>query len=88
MKLTTATCITIDEFFPILKWFGYYKPGSKDIMSMNETELYQEDWIGLRWLMEHGKVITKLIEGEHMRFSLECFREQMLPYLLEPSPWS
>lgn len=56
-------------------------------MTMNETELYLEDRIGLRWLFEQGRVIFKLIEGEHMEFSLDEFEDQLLPYLLERNRW-
>jgi hypothetical protein len=54
------------------------------MLAMNETDLYQADWIGLRSLVERGSVVTKLIKGEHMQFSLEDFREHMLPYLIKP----
>jgi hypothetical protein len=54
---------------------------------MNETELYLEDRIGLRWLSEQERVVFKQIEGEHMEFSWGEFEDQLLPYLLERYRW-
>merc|ERR1719454_2559876 len=43
-------------------WFAYYPWGTLDrskMLAMNETQLYREDWIGLRTLDEQGKIDFK-----------------------------
>lgn len=66
-------------------WFAYYPWGSlkrDDILPMNETDLYKEDWIGLRTLDEAGKIEFKECPSMHMKFSMEYFRNEVLyPYL-------
>lgn len=71
-------------------WFSYYPWGTLDtskIQAMNETQLYREDWIGLRTLDEAGKVVLKECPAMHMKFTMEYFRTEVLdPYLLPKSP--
>ncbi|PRW45157.1 Palmitoyl- thioesterase 1 [Chlorella sorokiniana] len=65
--------------------FGFYN-GSQ-LLTMNETELYQQDWIGLKELQESGRLELAHCPGRHMQFSLEWFaRNVVRPYLAVPSP--
>ena len=49
---------------------------------MEETELYQKDFIGLKILNENRKVDTITCPGQHMQFTLDWFNENIIkPYL-------
>jgi len=67
------------------EWFGYYKPGQGKVMiPYNETNLYTEDWIGLRKLDNEGKVDFLSVEGDHLRFTDEFFIHNIIEkYLLD-----
>ena len=39
------------------------------MLSFNQTQLYQEDWIGLKSLNEQGKVDFLISEGDHLQFT-------------------
>ena len=44
----------------------------KQIVSFYETDLYKQDWIGLRTLFEAGKVYLRFIEdADHLQFGDE-----------------
>ncbi|KAL2348180.1 hypothetical protein Fmac_002180 [Flemingia macrophylla] len=63
-------------------WFGYYPDGSfKPILSPQSTELYIEDWIGLRTLDEAGKVHFVSVPGKHLGISQEDMKKHVVPYL-------
>merc|ERR1712142_403684 len=56
------------------EWFGFYAPGQdKDVLPLHETQLYTEDWIGLKTMDEAGKLHFLSYEGEHLQFSDELF---------------
>lgn len=64
-------------------WFGYYPDGSFDtVLSPNKTELYIEDWIGLKTLDEAGKVKFINVSGGHLDISESDLKEYVIPYLL------
>jgi len=61
------------------EWFGKYKTGSlSQEMKMEDTDLYTEDWIGLRALNEAGKVVLKENPGQHMRVDLKQFTDDIV----------
>ncbi|CAL8468865.1 g8406 [Coccomyxa elongata] len=61
-------------------WFGFYN--GTQLLTMQETALYQEDWIGLRKLDQDGKLSFKEVPGGHMHFSLDWFEKNIIfPYL-------
>ena len=52
------------------------------LVPLAQQPLWTEDWLGLKQLSEAGKLEFKEIEGEHMQFSLDWFRENIVePYL-------
>ena len=63
--------------------FGFYAPGSSmEKIPMEETQLYKEDWIGLKSLNERGKIAFLELDGDHLEFSDEWFIENIVdPYL-------
>ncbi|KAF8016220.1 hypothetical protein BT93_H1662 [Corymbia citriodora subsp. variegata] len=65
-------------------WFGYYPDGTFDtILSAQETELYIEDWIGLKTLDEAGKVKFINVSGNHLQISLADMQKYIVPYLVD-----
>ncbi|XP_019226155.1 PREDICTED: palmitoyl-protein thioesterase 1-like isoform X2 [Nicotiana attenuata] len=65
-------------------WFGYYPDGAFDpILPPNKTELYTEDWIGLKTLDDSGKVQYVKVAGNHLQISSSDMRKHVVPYLAE-----
>jgi len=69
------------------EWFGYYAPGSLSVIqTMEETQLYKEDWLGLKELNEAKKLQRLSCPGNHMKFTLEWFTTNIItPYLSTPT---
>uniref|UniRef100_A0A7N2N2L4 Uncharacterized protein n=1 Tax=Quercus lobata TaxID=97700 RepID=A0A7N2N2L4_QUELO len=63
-------------------WFGYYPDGAfKPILPPQQTQLYIEDWIGLKTLDEAGRVKYITVPGYHLDISQSDIEEYVLPYL-------
>lgn len=63
--------------------FGYYPPGSfSKVLPANETELYKEDWIGLRALDEAGRVRSVSVAGNHLSVTQQTISDYVVPYLV------
>lgn len=63
-------------------WFGYYPDGAfEPVLLPQQTELYIEDWIGLRTLDEEGKVKFISVPGGHLQISPGAMKEYIVPYL-------
>jgi len=45
------------------EWFGQYETNSETVLTMRETELYKEDWIGLKAMDENGQLQFLTVEG-------------------------
>lgn len=67
------------EQFGMWQW-GTSGKGSP-IMSLQDSEGYKGDWMGLKTLNEAGKLHNSSFEGEHIRFSSEYWDTTVLPYL-------
>ena len=64
------------------EWFSFYKLGqANEMLLYNQTQLYLEDWIGLKTLDEAGKVDFLSCPGDHLQFSDEFFKEIVTKYL-------
>ena len=48
---------------------------------MEQTTLYKEDTIGLRSLVEAGKVTFDSIVGDHLQFSMGYINDKVIPIL-------
>ncbi|XP_057981636.1 uncharacterized protein LOC131166961 isoform X2 [Malania oleifera] len=65
-------------------WFGYYPDGAfEPILEAQQTELYIEDWIGLKTLDEAGKVKFVRVSGNHLEISQSDMKKFVVPYLEE-----
>ncbi|KAK6017657.1 hypothetical protein OSTOST_16819, partial [Ostertagia ostertagi] len=65
-------------------WFGYFKEGDLDtIVPMNETRLYKEDRIGLKKLLETGRLHFLEVEGDHLKITREEFKKEVIDKYLK-----
>ncbi|XP_050401616.1 palmitoyl-protein thioesterase 1 [Patella vulgata] len=56
------------------EWFGFYVPGqAKKLLSVFETPLYQQDWLGLKKLNETGRLHFLSSDSDHLRFTDDWF---------------
>ncbi|KAL0477677.1 palmitoyl-protein thioesterase [Acrasis kona] len=64
------------------QWFGTYKLGQdKEVVNMVDTDLYKEDWIGLKKLNEDHRIDFLECPGDHLRFTEEWFKTNIMHYL-------
>ncbi|XP_069751799.1 palmitoyl-protein thioesterase 1 isoform X1 [Narcine bancroftii] len=64
------------------EWFGFYKAGqAKDTYTLQESDLYHEDRLGLKVMDKAKKLEFLTVEGDHLQFSKEWFITKMIPYL-------
>lgn len=65
-------------------WFGYYPAGSTNtVLSYNETDLYIDDWIGLKTLDEAGKVTWVSFPRGHLHINETEMSNYIVPYLID-----
>eukprot|EP01013_Petalomonas_cantuscygni_P019986 TRINITY_DN38102_c0_g1_i1.p1 TRINITY_DN38102_c0_g1~~TRINITY_DN38102_c0_g1_i1.p1 ORF type:complete len:296 (+),score=60.65 TRINITY_DN38102_c0_g1_i1:78-965(+) len=68
------------EWFEPIRW-GTNNPSA--VVRYNETDLYREDWIGLRTLDETGRLHFLGCPGNHMQFTMDYLHKEVtVPYLL------
>eukprot|EP00696_Hemimastix_kukwesjijk_P008960 gnl/Hemi2/21312_TR7074_c0_g1_i1.p1 gnl/Hemi2/21312_TR7074_c0_g1~~gnl/Hemi2/21312_TR7074_c0_g1_i1.p1 ORF type:complete len:298 (+),score=144.00 gnl/Hemi2/21312_TR7074_c0_g1_i1:37-930(+) len=65
------------------EWFGFYAAGQdKEIVPLRDSQLYKEDWLGLKQMDSDNKLVFIAIPGEHLQFTLEWFTDSIItPYL-------
>ena len=64
-------------------WFGFYDYDGKTIIPLEESDFYINDNIGLRQLMEEGKVIFYEIDQEHVLYNMKEYRDEILSFFLD-----
>ena len=53
-----------------------------EVVSFYETDLYKEDWIGLRTLFEQRKVQLRMVyNADHLQFDDEEIINEFIPFL-------
>ncbi|KAJ2816613.1 hypothetical protein IWW50_006439 [Coemansia erecta] len=66
-----------DMIYPELSsWFGFVDEGGKGV-PLENTTMYQDDWLGLRELDESGRLEFVAIEGRHMEISDQTLRSMV-----------
>jgi palmitoyl-protein thioesterase len=66
---------------PASEWFGWYVEGQDKItVDVRNTSLYQDDTIGLKYLMDNNKVEFIACEGNHLQFTDQWFITNLIPY--------
>lgn len=63
-------------------WFGYYPDGAfHPVLPPQQTNLYIEDWIGLKSLDDAGRVKYVSVPGNHLRITNSDVQKYIVPYL-------
>lgn len=61
-------------------WFGYYDE-NMNLKDMSETQLYQEDYMGLKTLDVTGRLKRVKLPGQHLQFQYSDIVEIFVPFL-------
>ncbi|GMH09566.1 hypothetical protein Nepgr_011407 [Nepenthes gracilis] len=65
-------------------WFGYYPDGAfSPVLTPEQTNLYFEDWIGLKTLNDAGRAKFVSVSGNHLGISKGDMKKHILPYLVD-----
>eukprot|EP01116_Phalansterium_solitarium_P021638 TRINITY_DN6804_c0_g1_i1.p1 TRINITY_DN6804_c0_g1~~TRINITY_DN6804_c0_g1_i1.p1 ORF type:complete len:297 (-),score=91.52 TRINITY_DN6804_c0_g1_i1:261-1151(-) len=68
---------------PLTGWFGFYNPGqAKSIQNLEDTDMYQQDWIGLRTLAESGRLHRFSTQCQHGDYDSSCFDSFFVPNVI------
>ncbi|KAK6117458.1 hypothetical protein DH2020_048785 [Rehmannia glutinosa] len=63
-------------------WFGYYPDGAfNPVLTPQQTDLYTEDWIGLKTLDDAGRLKYISVPGNHLGISKPDMKKCVVPYL-------
>jgi len=64
------------------EWFGFYVDGQDKILQpVQNTTLYKEDLIGLKYLMDKNRVKFLSCDGDHLQFTDEWFIQNLIPFI-------
>jgi len=64
------------------EWFEFYAPDQdKDIIPLNQSDIYTQDWIGLQTLDENNKLHFVPCDGNHLQFTDVWFEQNIFPFL-------
>jgi len=64
------------------EWFGFYVIGQdQEVIPLQQTDLYIQDWIGVKTLDQQGKLQFLSVVGDHLQFTDQWFYENMIPLL-------
>lgn len=61
-------------------WFGELDSATGAEVKLQDRVIYQEDWIGLRWLDERNRLKFPIIPGEHMQLDSEVLVDVFKKY--------
>ena len=61
-------------------WFMFYDFEGKEIVPLEESQFYKEDFIGLRKLNEEGKVTFATFRDEHVIYNIVEYWEEIVPF--------
>ncbi|XP_061597086.1 palmitoyl-protein thioesterase 1 [Cololabis saira] len=64
------------------EWFGFLKAGqAKETETLQESQLYKQDRLGLAAMDAAGKLVFLATEGDHLQFSRAWFVANLVPFL-------
>ncbi|KAJ3228757.1 Palmitoyl-protein thioesterase 1 [Chytriomyces hyalinus] len=63
-------------------WFGFYNDDKSEIVGMEGQLLYLQDWIGVRWLNENGRLDRLSQPGGHMKIDEAFLNNTIIPTYL------
>lgn len=65
------------------EWFEFYEPGQDTfIVPLKDSDIYLQDRLGLKQMVDNSQIIFVECEGNHLQFTDDWFREKILPLLL------
>ncbi|KAG5667583.1 hypothetical protein PVAND_015560 [Polypedilum vanderplanki] len=66
------------------QWFGFYKPGSdSETLTMEESDIYTKDRLGLKKMKEDGKIKFIAVEGNHLQIKNDWFIANIIDVYLK-----
>jgi len=88
MALQNFVLVKFDEDSMVVpretSWFGYYDPGQdQTTVTLFETPLYKEDWLGLQVLNNTGRLHFLSVEGDHLKFTDPWFIKNIINVFLK-----
>ena len=72
-------------------WHSYWHWNDtwrSSIMLLNETEGYKDDRLGLKTLNERGDLILNWFDGDHLKYNMSWWNENILPMFDDEVPTS
>jgi len=61
------------------EWFGYYAPGQSSVtVDLRDTDLYKQDWIGLKTMDQQSKLDFLTVVGDHLQFTDAWFIQNIV----------
>lgn len=67
----------------ITELFGFYHPGqAKEVYTVRQSQLYNEDWLGLKQLDQRGGLSLIEIPGDHLEFNMTWFKSAIVDKFL------
>ena len=64
-------------------WFEFFDKDGKTIIPLKKSDFYIEDYIGLRKLIEEGKVTFTEFAEEHVLYHIKEYQEEIVPFFLD-----
>ena len=64
-------------------WFEFFDKDGKTIIPLVESDFYIQDYIGLRKLIEEGKVTFTEFAEEHVLYHIKEYQEEIVPFFLD-----
>ena len=59
--------------------FSFYAPGSdSEIVPLQKSRLYTEDWIGLKKLEKSGRLVFIEVEGDHIEYETNWYKTRIV----------
>jgi palmitoyl-protein thioesterase len=64
-------------------WFEFFDKDGKTIIPLVESDFYIQDYIGLRKLIEEGKVTFTEFAEEHVLYHIKEYQQEIVPFFLD-----
>ena len=64
-------------------WFEFFDRDGKTIIPLEESDFYIQDYIGLRKLIEEGKVTFTEFAEEHVLYHIKEYEQEIVPFFLD-----
>lgn len=65
------------------EWFAYYEPGQdKNILKLQDSKLYTEDWLGLKEMDKNKKLHLLEVIGDHLQIDLDWLKKNIIDVFL------